>query len=69
MKNLQNIFYHVYHCAKAMTFIYFSTEYRDIFDKKSEKYEKITMLFEQKLKISDKLLKSRKHTVRPGEPL
>ena len=52
-----------------MTFIYVSTEYRDIFDKKSEKYEKITMLFEQKLKISDKLLKSRKHTVRPGEPL
>ena len=44
--------------------IHAGTEYRDIFENKSEKYEKITMLFEQKLKMRDKLLKSR-----PGEPL
>ena len=49
--------------------IYAGTEYRDIFSNKSEKYENITILFEHKLKIRDKLLKLKSDTVTPGEPL
>ena len=48
--------------------IYAGTEYRDIFSNKSEKYEKITILFEQKIRIRKKLLKSKSDTVTPGEP-
>ena len=47
--------------------IYDGTEYKDIFS--SRKFEKITFLFEHKLKIRDKLLKSKSDTVTPGEPL
>ena len=36
--------------------IYAGTNYRDIFSNKSEKYEKITILFEQKIRIREKLL-------------
>ena len=43
------------------------TEYKDNIS--SRKFEKITFLFEHKLKIRDKLLKSKSDTVTPGEPL
>ena len=43
------------------------TKYSDIYSEEPDRYEKITILFEQKLKLRDKLLRN-KNLRNPGEP-